>query len=269
MSSERQGPIEQPPERALNVLVADDSPINRRIAEASLRKLGHRCTTVANGREAVTAWTNRRFDVVLMDCQMPEMDGFEATVQIRKLEVSQGRTPIVAMTASEIHDDRELCRVAGMDGYVKKPVEPEVLATVLVKAVEGTLEPPTEGATPPDRSDRTIDGGRLDALRRLAVPDEADPFPEIIRAFLVNAATRLAEIRPDRPASSLRGDAHSLKGISGMVGATRLSNLCGTLEDVARGGLEDEALIESIHLEFHRVRKALEHELQRAAGPAV
>ena len=105
------------------MLLAEDNAVNRRIAEAMLGKLGHAVTSVADGRAAVEAWQNGHFDLVLMDCMMPEMDGYQAAREIRRLEAERGgHTPIVALTASVLEADRERCFAAGMDDFLPKPV---------------------------------------------------------------------------------------------------------------------------------------------------
>ncbi|MDI6749064.1 MAG: ATP-binding protein [Rhodocyclaceae bacterium] len=110
-------------QRQGRVLLAEDNAVNRRIAEAMLGKLGHAVTSVADGRSAVEAWQNGHFDLVLMDCMMPEMDGYQAAREIRRLEAERGgHTPIVALTASVLEADRERCFAAGMDDFLPKPV---------------------------------------------------------------------------------------------------------------------------------------------------
>jgi CheY-like chemotaxis protein len=118
--------------RSLAVLVAEDHPVNQRLVTRILEKAGHTVTVVANGREAVEAVRRAPFDVVLMDVQMPEMDGLEATRAIRALEsADRGRVPIVAMTARAMPRDREECLAAGMDGHLAKPIQPRELRAYL------------------------------------------------------------------------------------------------------------------------------------------
>jgi two-component system sensor histidine kinase/response regulator len=119
--------------RPLSVLVAEDNPVNQRVATALLERLGHRVTLAANGTEAVAKWCEGKFDLVLMDVQMPELDGFEATRSIRKHERNGTRTPIIAMTAHAMTGDRERCLEAGMDDYVSKPVRRETLVSAIAR----------------------------------------------------------------------------------------------------------------------------------------
>ena len=123
----------------VRILLAEDNPVNQKVASRVLEKLGYRVDVVVNGKEAVTAWGTGRYDVVLMDCQMPEMDGYEATRQIRMLEESKGskqHIPIIALTAHAMKGADEECRAAGMDGYLTKPLDRALLETILKRYTE-------------------------------------------------------------------------------------------------------------------------------------
>jgi CheY-like chemotaxis protein len=112
------------------VLLAEDNAVNRMLAVRLLEKRGHKVTTANNGREAVAAFSTQQFDLILMDVQMPEMDGFEATAEIRSMQIVTGpHTPIIALTAHALTGDREKCMECGMDGYVAKPIRAENLYT--------------------------------------------------------------------------------------------------------------------------------------------
>jgi PAS domain S-box-containing protein len=119
--------------RSLSVLVAEDNLVNQRVATALLERLGHKVTLAMNGAEAVAKWREGKFDLVLMDVQMPELDGFEATRSIRNYEQHGDRTPIIAMTAHAMTGDRERCLEAGMDDYVSKPVRRETLHAAIAR----------------------------------------------------------------------------------------------------------------------------------------
>jgi len=127
--------------RPLRLLLAEDNPVNQKLARSWLGERGHKVVVVNNGREALEALDAERFDAVLMDVQMPEMGGFEATQAIREKEKQSGqRIPIVAMTAHALKGDRERCLEAGMDGYVSKPIEPEELIRVVEELAEQVVD---------------------------------------------------------------------------------------------------------------------------------
>jgi two-component system, sensor histidine kinase and response regulator len=135
--------------RSLRILVAEDNAVNRQLVTALLGKRGHTVVTVVNGREAIAALAEGAFDIVLMDVQMPEMDGLEATAAIRKLEAVTGaHVPIIALTAHAMKGDREICVAAGMDEYLSKPINPKQLFA-LIESLTGTLSTTPHGVIPP------------------------------------------------------------------------------------------------------------------------
>jgi CheY-like chemotaxis protein len=105
------------------ILLAEDNPVNQKVAVRLLEKLDYHVEVVPDGRAAVSAWQSGNFDLILMDCQMPHMDGYEATREVRRLEAGKGRTPIVALTANAMKGDEERCMASGMDGFVSKPID--------------------------------------------------------------------------------------------------------------------------------------------------
>ncbi len=151
----RTQPSPLPCARALRVLVAEDNPINQKLARLTLKKFGADVTTVANGREAVEAVSRFPYDVVFMDCQMPEMDGYEASREIRRREGPGRHTRILALTAHALEADRDKCLDAGMDAYITKPLDSKALETIL-REIAASLAPldeadasPKNGAKPP------------------------------------------------------------------------------------------------------------------------
>ncbi len=207
--------------RKLRLLLAEDNLVNQRLAISLLKKRGHQVVVVGNGREAVEALDGPRFDAVLMDVQMPEMDGFEATAAIRALEAKTGsHTPIIAMTAHALKGDRERCLEAGMDAYVSKPLRPQdlfdVLESLTPKAAEA-VETAAEAAVPtphPSAFDMAA------ALER--VDGDIELMKELAGLFLDECPQRMAEIRQaitQSDAAKLANAAHTLKGSVGNFGA--------------------------------------------------
>ncbi len=141
------------PERRLHVLLAEDNVVNQRLAASLLERRGHKVTIAANGREALAAVTAQPFDVVLMDVQMPEMGGFEATAAIRALETERQapRMPIIAMTAHAMKGDRERCLAAGMDEYLTKPLDPRQLCALVEQMAGGAPAGDRAASWPPSR----------------------------------------------------------------------------------------------------------------------
>ena len=203
------------------VLVTEDNIVNQKVAVRQLEKLGYESDVAANGLEALEAMKRWPYDLVLMDCQMPEMDGYQATAEIRKAEQDQRHTPVVAMTADALQGDREKCIAAGMDGYIPKPVRIEQLAQTLAQW------------------DTPLSASVLKDLTELAGPENPEFLKEIIAAYLKDLPGRLEALRAafaagDAPA--LQQAAHALKGSSGNVGALRLHKICRIIEDIAKGG---------------------------------
>ena len=221
---------EPPRARPLRVLLAEDNYINQKLAAALLEDAGHQVSLATNGREAAEAAARGAFDVVLMDVQMPEMDGFEATVAIRAAERATGRhLPIVAMTASAMKGDRERCLAAGMDGYVAKPIDATELCATLEQATAPA--PPAEAAAPPVALVFDVDA----ALRR--VRGDAELLRKLARRFLATASERLANIRraaARRDGAGLHAAAHSLKGTAGIFGGTTVCEIAERLETMGR-----------------------------------
>ena len=129
--------VEREPGKFLHILLAEDNPVNQRLAVRLIEKVGHTVVAVNNGREAVEQVDREHFDLVLMDISMPEMDGLEATAVLRSKYLNKGRIPIIAMTAHALIGDREMCLRAGMDGYVAKPIRPDDLFTAIDEAFKG------------------------------------------------------------------------------------------------------------------------------------
>ncbi len=237
------------PPKELRILLAEDNPVNQRVALHILRKGNHSVHAVVNGREAVEAWEREPFDLVLMDVQMPEMDGFEATDAIRTREKINGKhVPIVAMTAHAMAGDRERCLAAGMDEYISKPVNGPELLRLLQKVAPASAQtqaPPQPASDPVAApSDKPV-FDRETALERMN--GETDLLDEVIELFLTDAPNRLEDVRTalqEGDPKRLQMAAHSLKGAAGYIGADRTSAQALKLEELGRRGELSQALDE-------------------------
>ena len=243
--------------RTARVLLAEDNVVNQRVAVGLLTRRGHAVTVAGNGREALEALERDTFDVVLMDVQMPELGGFEATAAIRDRESQTGEhLRIIAMTAHAMTGDRERCLAAGMDGYLPKPINRDLLFALIEQ----------DGALPPGRDCPAIDSEELE--QRLGGDDQL--LAEVIRMFLEDCPARLAAIRQALDVHSLEGirtTAHALKGAAGNLAATRLFEAAQQLEAIGAGGnvgaaeaawplLSDEATRAMEALRTYESRKA-------------
>jgi CheY-like chemotaxis protein/HPt (histidine-containing phosphotransfer) domain-containing protein len=222
---------------SLKVLVAEDNPVNRKLAATILQRAGHDAILVTNGKEAVDAMERGRFDAVLMDVQMPVMGGFEATRLIREREARSGRrTPIIAVTARAMKGDREDCFAAGMDGFVAKPIQSAKLLEMLDRLGSDSKPAVTPPAEPADNTDPAI----LDevGLMKLVNGDRA-LAGTLAGLFLEDLEPRVTEITSavaGRDAERLRVGAHALRGSAGTLKAEIVSAAAGVLEAIGRSG---------------------------------
>ena len=257
-----------PDRLSARVLVAEDNLVNQRVAQRTLELLG--CTTVLvdDGQKAVQAALSSAFDVVLMDCQMPVMDGFDAAREIRARERGR-RTPIVAMTAGGSGSDRERCREAGMDAYVTKPITPDELRDTIAQMI--TSKSNTGRELDAQLPEQVLDHG---VLADLDVLGGGDPefVAELVELFVQQAPRQLSAARAaldvgDRDAVAKA--AHTLKSSSGYLGARRLAELCVQLERRAR---EDEAdltrALEELSAEYDSVKRELTAHVERSQASA-
>jgi PAS domain S-box-containing protein len=245
--------------RPLRILVAEDNRINQAVARANLGRRGHSVDVVADGRAAVEAVMGTDYDVVLMDVQMPELDGLEATREIRARRPLP-RPRIIALTANALAGERERCLAAGMDGYLSKPYLPADLFAI----VEGDTGAASDDAVPPTPTPRTTGAPvDLDGLRsEMRAAGIEDSVPILLGLFLRDGAEGIAAIvaaadAGDLPALSRA--AHAMKSASGTVRATHLASLLGTIEGDARAGLQGAmSQVSGIVAEHDLVRKWLD-----------
>ena len=238
-SRDRRPVAPRPMTRRLRVLLADDNPTNQRLVELLLEQQRHRITTVDNGRQAVDKAAKERFDLVLMDVQMPEMDGFQATAAIRELERDRGiHTPIIAMTAHAMAGDRERCLAAGMDAYLSKPLKPADLMATIASFFPASAASPATSRDP--EAGRAPDTTSIDEAALLAdFGDNRTVLIEVIGVFLNDAPTYLGRIR----AAAASGDAaavaaasHALKGSVGLFSRGEAFEAVRALEQAAKSG---------------------------------
>jgi len=253
-------PLPEADRAAIRILLAEDNAVNQKVAMRQLSQFGYRADAVGNGLEALDALDRIAYDIVLMDCQMPEMDGYEATREIRRREGPSRHTTIIAMTANAIAGDREKCLAAGMDDYISKPVREEELTAMLARWTPQANVAGDDSAVREPASG--IDRETLDALRKLQTESRPNALTDL---FIKDSVERLAEMRAALERADVRGVArtsHALKGSSGTLGATRMAGLCEIIENRSHAGsLQGVAiLLEALEEEFSRVCHTLEAE---------
>ncbi len=296
-------PVDLAEKIPLRILLADDNLVNQKVALQILQRMGYRADVASNGFEVLEAVHQVPYDVVLMDVQMPEMDGLEATRRIcREAEQEQNgngrssrpRPRIIAMTANAMQGDREECLAAGMDDYISKPIRVEQLVAALrrcksiVSGTTGIFNGPAVNTPPVDelagqsleaslqsqvdvnssKQQPVLDAQVIESLREVEALDEA------IELYLETAPERLENIRialDKADAVELKDSAHSLKSISGTLGAIALYRICQELETIGRRAKEDETslppeasgILSQIEVEYERFAAALQRESQQ------
>ncbi|MGE3310572.1 MAG: PAS domain S-box protein [Limisphaerales bacterium] len=289
------------PGTGLRVLVVDDNDMNRRVVRGMLERMGAKADTAASGPDAIQACSNQRYDLVLMDCQMPGMDGYEATRRLRLLEAEEKpgsgepprpRIPIVALSANALEGDREHGIAAGMDDYLTKPLRQPDLARVLrsmgtplvvpepndggsspARSGAPTSQPPTQvpsgsppGSGPAKPAEQDLPVVDPEPLNALASPDEPNLVAEFIQDYLREAPQRLAAMEAAVAAADparIRAESHNLKGSSSYMGAARLVRACGALEASARSGdlSRIQEQMEAVRREWREASAALSQRL--------
>jgi signal transduction histidine kinase/DNA-binding response OmpR family regulator len=244
------------PPRRLHVLLADDNKVNQRLATSLLERRGHRVTIASNGKEALAAIEQQTFDAVLMDVQMPEMGGFEATAAIRQRENDTGaHLPIIAMTAHAMKGDRERCLEAGMDEYITKPLDSRRLCAIVENAVAGnTSPPPAAGEAAPEIYSTVL----------ARVGGDVQLLTEISRLFIDDVPSHLAKIRAALDAGdaeALRRAAHAFKGAAANFEAVAVVRAARRFEDIgARNAFTDhESVWETLTAETAQLVATLHH----------
>jgi len=254
------------PTQPLRILLAEDNAVNQKLALRQLRKLGYPATAVGNGAEVLQEVERFAYDVILMDCQMPELDGYEVTQRIREFEKrSNARGApvyIIAVTAHALDGDRERCLSAGMNDYLTKPLHIAQLESALSRALR---------RRPPAAKSAVLDPACIAGLKELREPGQPDPLAELVELFHREAEACLQRMESglaQRDSALASRAAHSLKGSSNNLGASHLGSICAVAEEKSKNG--DWAAvteqIAEIKSELARVREALRAEIQTPAA---
>ncbi|WP_161967329.1 PAS domain S-box protein [Fimbriiglobus ruber] len=249
--------------RGLNILLAEDNAVNQRVAQLMLERHGHRVRLAGNGREAIELAGAEAFDLVLMDVQMPEVDGLEAVAAIRAAEQGTGRhLPVIALTAYAMMGDRERFLAVGMDGYVAKPLRPELFWEEIRRVVPFSVQsPPAISTQPPFVPPRDVVFDREAALERAG--GDAEIFRELIRLFRGNADEYLDHLRDavrTGNVATARRIAHTIRGPVGIFGAAAAETAARRLEAAAADGDLDNGteLFGQLEDEIRRLLAALD-----------
>jgi two-component system, sensor histidine kinase and response regulator len=253
------------PARSLRVLVAEDNVVNQKVAERMLQKLGCHVDIVSNGFEAVDALGHVPYDIVFMDCNMPEMDGLTATERIRATEEEGKHTIIVALTANAMKGEREKCLEVGMDDYLAKPVVQKSMAETIerwrAKLVHQEPAQAEQQVVTPDQ--QVIDRSRLDELADLGDEENATWLQSIVDNFREDASSRIVKLvvaAETGDSRQLEQVAHALKGSCGNIGAMTMAAHAQSLQMLGRSGTVHGAvdMIAALEREFERVKTELE-----------
>ena len=264
------GPTPAPTEAApikraatqLRVLLAEDNAVNQKLALRQLQKLGYTARAVSNGAEVLQELERVSYDVVLMDCQMPEMDGYEVTRSVREFEKQHpARAPvyIIAVTAHALEGDRERCLSAGMNDYLTKPLHIAQLEAALERAVR--RRPSVE------HTEVVLDPVCIAGLKELREPGQADPLAELSELFTRESdacVRRMNEGLAAQDSNATARAAHSLKGSASNLGANKLATACSNVEQSARATdwMQVSAQLHELKAQLERVRESLKAEVQ-------
>ncbi|MGI9069272.1 MAG: PAS domain S-box protein [Pyrinomonadaceae bacterium] len=263
-------PLREKESKQLRILLAEDNAVNQKVALQQLHKLGYAADAVGNGLKVIDALASVSYAIVIMDCQMPLMDGYEATAEIRRREEGLStRTIIIAMTAHAMEGEREKCLAAGMDDYLSKPVKTQQLAKTLERwsiRIEQP-EPVLTDTSIVESLENVFDSSVLESFRDLQQEGRPDIITELIELYTKDTKERLIELRTalnNQDIAELRQAVHYLKGSSGSLGISRMAFLCSQFEEelqskeLTRAG----AVLSQLEGEFERVEQALVSELQ-------
>ncbi len=258
------------------VLLVDNTPVNQKVATSMLRRFGLTATVATNGREALDRLAAEAFDLVLMDCQMPVLDGLEATRELRAREAgSGGHQLVVAMTAHAMQGDRERCLAAGMDDYLSKPVQPPALEAMLERWLPGRFvsSASRRAAAEGVALKAVLDEKVLGELRAFEADGQPGLLAEVAALFSGQGESLLASLRQAAAAgnvSAWKGRLHALRGSAGSIGALRLCRCCEELEQrpAPVSPAQAAAGLAALEQAFGEAKAALEADVQRVSAAA-
>lgn len=263
------------------ILLVEDNLVNQAVALGMLQRLqGYDVVVANNGKEALDDYKSTAFDAILMDCHMPELDGFEATKEIRKIENASNlkRIPIIALTANAMEQDRRDCLNAGMDDHLPKPLTRKQLQDMLERWMPKP-EPTQPGAleamsAPMELEVDVLDRQVLAQLRDLQSDDDPDLLVRVLKLYMLESPKLLVKMQQaslEYDAREIERHSHSLKSSSGNIGATELTRLCAEIHNAARASHVSVAkeLLPKVEIEFERVLKALQAETDSPASASV
>jgi two-component system, sensor histidine kinase and response regulator len=281
----KSSPRRRPDGRLIRVLLAEDNPVNQTVAVRQLERLGFACESVSNGREVLQALKQAEYDVVLMDLQMPEMDGYRTTAEIRRRERSPKHLFVIAMTAHALKEDRERCLSAGMDDYISKPVKTTELAAVLERwvpsqpAADGapaasTAKAPSAASVPGSSpavaaGSPTIDAEQFESTLGMEGADNR----ALLKLYLDSTTQNIKELSAAIAQSDWNAAervAHSAAGANAMVGMTEMARLLRQLENDAKDGGHQNAAqwMSEIHAEFRKIETVLQKQMNAKSDTA-
>jgi PAS domain S-box-containing protein len=237
------------------ILLAEDNEVNQKLAVALLERCGYRVEVVGTGAAAVRAVREGKYDLVLMDCQMPELDGYEATEAIRREETDGRRVPIVAMTANAMPGERERCLAAGMDDYVTKPIRRQRLLDALARRLGGQAGHPADPPAAAPEGPAPLDLAQLQSIVGTN-PETAQAYLALFHETTAPLVAKVGAAIANRDRDGLRGLAHMLKGSCGSIGANEMADLGRQLEASCKDGdwTSTERLYRRLEVSYGRVK---------------
>ena len=222
----------------LSVLLAEDNVVNQRVAAALLSTMGHRVSVCNNGHEALRALESGQFDVILMDIQMPVLDGLAAAAAIRALpDPVKAATPILAISANMREEDVARYREGGIDHVLSKPLRPDALKTMLAKVVGHSAAPSPAAAAEPDaQTEELLDEPQVAALREALAPEKLSELYGLAKQSLLTGADLLRDGWQKKDPAEIKTAAHRLAGVARNFGCLALGKCAGRIEDAAKAG---------------------------------